>query len=185
MNRSISASGSRFERFQSVVQRSIGLLKRFACESFASALAAAVIGLRNGAGPRRPNAARALWKESLMTEAVARANVRPVKPDTRPKRPFFSSGPCAKPPGWSPQSLDTSALGRRTAERLVRRNCKRRSSGPTRCCACPPTTSSGSFPPPTPGPWRWRYGHCSGLGQSRCSPGKASAPAGSPTSPSN
>jgi phosphoserine aminotransferase len=30
----------------------------------------------------------------------------------RPTRPFFSSGPCAKPPGWSPDQLDTSALGR-------------------------------------------------------------------------
>ena len=35
-----------------------------------------------------------------------------AKPPTKPKRPFFSSGPCAKPPGWSPQSLDISALGR-------------------------------------------------------------------------
>ncbi len=27
-------------------------------------------------------------------------------------RPYFSSGPCAKPPGWAPQLLDTGALGR-------------------------------------------------------------------------
>jgi phosphoserine aminotransferase len=48
-----------------------------------------------------------------MIEAVtAGANTRPAKPDTRPERPYFSSGPCAKPPGWSPQALDTSALGR-------------------------------------------------------------------------
>jgi phosphoserine aminotransferase len=48
-----------------------------------------------------------------MTEAVsAGALTRPAKPNTRPKRPYFSSGPCAKPPGWSPQSLDISALGR-------------------------------------------------------------------------
>jgi phosphoserine aminotransferase len=38
--------------------------------------------------------------------------VRPAKPTTRPKRPYFSSGTCAKPPGWTPQSLDISALGR-------------------------------------------------------------------------
>src|ERR1044072_3304885 len=36
---------------------------RFACESFAST-AAATIGLTTVYGPRRPNAARALWKES-------------------------------------------------------------------------------------------------------------------------
>ena len=47
-----------------------------------------------------------------MTEAEAGAAVRPAKPVTRPKRPYFSSGPCAKPPGWTPQALDTSALGR-------------------------------------------------------------------------
>jgi phosphoserine aminotransferase len=34
---------------------------------------------------------------------------RPVAP---PARPFFSSGPCAKPPGWAPQLLGTSTLGR-------------------------------------------------------------------------
>jgi phosphoserine aminotransferase len=34
------------------------------------------------------------------------------RPAARPARPFFSSGPCAKPPGWSPQALDVSALGR-------------------------------------------------------------------------
>ncbi|HVF83235.1 MAG TPA: phosphoserine transaminase, partial [Sphingomicrobium sp.] len=33
-------------------------------------------------------------------------------PAVRPARPYFSSGPCAKPPGWSLQALDTSALGR-------------------------------------------------------------------------
>jgi phosphoserine aminotransferase len=30
----------------------------------------------------------------------------------RPARPFFSSGPCAKPPGWSPEKLNTESLGR-------------------------------------------------------------------------
>jgi phosphoserine aminotransferase len=47
-----------------------------------------------------------------VTEAAAGADLRPAKPKIRPARPFFSSGPCAKPPGWQPHSLDTSALGR-------------------------------------------------------------------------
>jgi phosphoserine aminotransferase len=47
-----------------------------------------------------------------MTEAEAAANVRPARPATRPKRPHFSSGPCAKPPGWTPEALDVSTLGR-------------------------------------------------------------------------
>jgi phosphoserine aminotransferase len=36
----------------------------------------------------------------------------PQKPDRRPARPFFSSGPCAKIPGWSPQKLQNALLGR-------------------------------------------------------------------------
>ncbi|HEV8407946.1 MAG TPA: phosphoserine transaminase [Sphingomicrobium sp.] len=48
-----------------------------------------------------------------MTEAiVAGADVCPAKPLTKPDRPNFSSGPCAKPPGWSAQGFDISALGR-------------------------------------------------------------------------
>jgi phosphoserine aminotransferase len=34
------------------------------------------------------------------------------KPATLPARPFFSSGPCAKPPGWSAAALATESLGR-------------------------------------------------------------------------
>jgi phosphoserine aminotransferase len=33
-------------------------------------------------------------------------------PAVRPARPHFSSGPCAKPPGWSPDRLATQSLGR-------------------------------------------------------------------------
>jgi len=35
-----------------------------------------------------------------------------TKPTVRPRRPYFSSGPCAKRPGWSPASLAGAALGR-------------------------------------------------------------------------
>jgi phosphoserine aminotransferase len=34
------------------------------------------------------------------------------KPQVTPARPFFSSGPCAKPPGWSPEKLATAVMGR-------------------------------------------------------------------------
>jgi phosphoserine aminotransferase len=36
----------------------------------------------------------------------------PAKPATKPARPFFSSGPCAKPPGWDASRLATEVLGR-------------------------------------------------------------------------
>ena len=34
------------------------------------------------------------------------------KPQVGPARPYFSSGPCAKPPGWSADRLQTASLGR-------------------------------------------------------------------------
>ena len=34
------------------------------------------------------------------------------RPAAPPARPHFSSGPCAKPPGWSPELIDTRSLGR-------------------------------------------------------------------------
>jgi phosphoserine aminotransferase len=33
-------------------------------------------------------------------------------PAVRPARPFFSSGPCAKRPGWTPEALKDACLGR-------------------------------------------------------------------------
>ena len=35
-----------------------------------------------------------------------------MKPNQRPKRPHFSSGPCAKHPGWKPDLLSNAELGR-------------------------------------------------------------------------
>jgi phosphoserine aminotransferase len=46
------------------------------------------------------------------------AHALPAKPEARPARPFFSSGPCAKRPGWSLSALEGALLGRshRSAE---------------------------------------------------------------------
>ena len=35
-----------------------------------------------------------------------------IKPGVRPANPHFSSGPCAKRPGWSLQALTDAVLGR-------------------------------------------------------------------------
>ena len=48
-----------------------------------------------------------------MTDAiVSDATSASGKPATKPARPFFSSGPCAKPPGWNAADLATASLGR-------------------------------------------------------------------------
>lgn len=46
----------------------------------------------------------------------------PPKPSRRPDRPWFSSGPTAKPPGWTRERLDAALLGRaiRAPEVLAR-----------------------------------------------------------------
>jgi len=36
----------------------------------------------------------------------------PAKPDARPRNPRFSTGPCAKRPGWSLENLNTALIGR-------------------------------------------------------------------------
>jgi phosphoserine aminotransferase len=41
-----------------------------------------------------------------------------TKPGTKPARPYFSSGPCAKPPGYSPAKLATEVLGRSHRSKL-------------------------------------------------------------------
>jgi phosphoserine aminotransferase len=41
-----------------------------------------------------------------------------MKPTARPARPDFSSGPCAKRPGWTPDSLKDAATGRSHRSKL-------------------------------------------------------------------
>ena len=47
-----------------------------------------------------------------MTDVQAAQVLRAPKPQIRPARPHFSSGPCAKPPGWEAARLSTKSLGR-------------------------------------------------------------------------
>ena len=43
---------------------------------------------------------------------LADATIAPAKPAIKPARPYFSSGPCAKPPGWEAAKLSDASLGR-------------------------------------------------------------------------
>lgn len=46
-------------------------------------------------------------------------------PDVRPERPYFSSGPCAKPPGWTASNLSTDSLGRSHRSKIGKTRLKR------------------------------------------------------------
>jgi phosphoserine aminotransferase len=50
---------------------------------------------------------------------------RPAKPSKKPARPFFSSGPCVKRPGWSPAVLNGALAGRSHRSRAGRERLKR------------------------------------------------------------
>src|ERR1700753_847751 len=43
---------------------------------------------------------------------TAMTDVSNARPAVRPARPFFSSGPCAKRPGWTPEALKNALVGR-------------------------------------------------------------------------
>ena len=53
-----------------------------------------------------------------MTDLNAGTAARPDRPLVKPARPYFSSGPCAKPPGWSADRLATGSLGRSHRSKL-------------------------------------------------------------------
>ena len=54
-----------------------------------------------------------------MTDTTATdATLASAKPAEKPARPHFSSGPCAKPPGWAPEKLATESLGRSHRSKL-------------------------------------------------------------------
>jgi len=48
----------------------------------------------------------------VLNKTATGAAARREKPKMRPARPYFSSGPCAKPPGWIPDWIDQRILGR-------------------------------------------------------------------------
>jgi phosphoserine aminotransferase len=53
---------------------------------------------------------------TTLTESAP--EVRPDRPAEKPARPYFSSGPCAKPPGWALERLPHGSLGRSHRSKL-------------------------------------------------------------------
>src|ERR1051325_10342821 len=118
-----SSFRNRFEQNQSVVRRSTTLCPTDSRPPQARIFRAALF-LPDSRLEARPGHAvptrRVLSARRVeLTDTVEDgAVVRPAKPTTRPVRPYFSSGPCAKPPGWSADKLATEALGRSHRSKL-------------------------------------------------------------------
>jgi len=69
-----------------------------------------------------------------------------LKPQARPTRPYFSSGPCAKPPGWSADKLATDSLGRSHRSKLGKARLKRCIDLMRSCLQLPDTHRIGIVP---------------------------------------
>ena len=67
-------------------------------------------------------------------------------PAVRPLRPHFSSGPCAKPPGWSSDQIDTRILGRSHRSALGKERLKHCIELMRECLALPETHRIGIVP---------------------------------------
>jgi phosphoserine aminotransferase len=68
------------------------------------------------------------------------------KPAERPARPYFSSGPCAKPPGWGPEHLALGSLGRSHRSKLGKARLGHAIDLTRRILRVPPTHRIGIVP---------------------------------------
>ena len=68
------------------------------------------------------------------------------RPTARPARPYFSSGPCAKPPGWNPDQIDTRILGRSHRSALGKERLKLAIDLMRECLQLPDTHRIGIVP---------------------------------------
>ncbi len=69
-----------------------------------------------------------------------------LRPAVRPARPFFSSGPCAKRPGWTPEALKGALVGRSHRSKPGKPSLRTPSSAPRSSWACPPITGWAIVP---------------------------------------
>ena len=106
-------------------------------------------------------------------------------PGVRPAVPHFSSGPCAKRPGWSLQALTDAALGRSHRSKSGKAKLQRSLDLTREVLEIPADYRVGLTPASDTGAVEAALWSMLGRARSRCSPGRASAKAGSRTSPRN
>ncbi len=88
-------------------------------------------------------------------------------PAKRPANPRFSSGPCAKIPGFSLDMLADAPLGRSHRAAVGKAKLKEAIDLTREILGVPRITGSASFRPRTPARSRWRCGRCWAPGRSR------------------
>ena len=103
------------------------------------------------------------------------------KPAVRPARPFFSSGPCAKRPGWTLEALDGALLGRSHRSKPGKAKLKDAIDRTREDPAHPGDYRIAIVPASDTGAVEMALWSLLGPRPSTCSPGKVSAKTGSPT----
>ncbi len=146
-------------------------LKRAASKGLGARLRRGRPGLRNH-GER---VARGVFKASRHAHQDMTRMTTP-KPGSKPANPRFSSGPCAKRPGWSLPALAGAALGRSHRSKAGKEKLARAIRSRARFCGCRPTIASASCRLPTRAPWRWRSGRFLARAGSTSRPGRVSRP---------
>ncbi len=81
-----------------------------------------------------------------------------TKPGVRPATPHFSSGPCAKRPGWSLQNLTDAVLGRSHRSKIGKAKLKRAIDLTREVLEVPADYRIGIVPASTPAPSSWHCG---------------------------
>jgi len=108
-----------------------------------------------------------------------------TKPVTRPARPEFSSGPCAKRPGWSLEGLADTPLGRSHRAKVGKDKLKLAIDLTREVLQVPADYRIGIVPASDTGAVEMALWSLLAPARSTCWPGKASAKAGLLTSSSS
>ena len=106
-----------------------------------------------------------------------------AKPTVRPRVPHFSSGPCAKRPGWSLQTLTDAVLGRSHRSKVGKAKLKRAIDLTREVLQVPADYRIGIVPASDTGAVEMALWSLLGHARSPCWLGNRSARGGSATSP--